>query len=97
MYTIRYFMAHAPAEPQPWFKPTMKESRPQRLFRDYISGTTFVSLSAASAYGCDMELVDCSNRDQIDDWDQEYIKQKYIQWPLAWALEVSKTLGQNHE
>jgi hypothetical protein len=44
--TLRdYFIAHAPAEPQPWFDPVLP--------KDYSA--------------------------------EKYIKQRYIQWPAAWA------------
>lgn len=58
-----YFIAHAPAEPQPWFEPVMTTLRPPNPGN-------------------------MQNR-----WDYEYDKQRYIQWPAAWAdamLEARK-------
>lgn len=53
MSLLAYFMAHAPAEPQPWFSPRAS-----------------VNLTRGTA-----------------EWDDEVKKQKYIQWPEAWARE----------
>ena len=60
--TLRdYFMAHAPAEPQPWFIPEMPPEPDLGKFFDEHSA-----------------------------WVAEQYKQRYVQWPAAWADEMLK-------
>ena len=60
--TLRdYFMAHAPAEPQPWFIPEMPPEPDPGMFFDEHSA-----------------------------WVAEQYKQRYVQWPAAWAGEMLK-------
>jgi len=66
-----YFIAHAPAEPQPWFEPVMETKRPEPIFPDN-------------------RKYDAINTDEIVAWDRERQKQRYIQWPAAWADEQIK-------
>jgi len=54
-----YFIAHAPAEPQPWFMPVMPPAPDLEIFADEYSN-----------------------------WLTEQAKQRYIQWPAAWADEM---------
>lgn len=69
--TLRdYFIAHAPADPQPWFEPVMKK-RPKPIFEDPADE-------------------DCVNYHEVRAWDEDYKKQRYIQWPGAWADEQIK-------
>lgn len=97
--TLRdYFIAHAPAEPQPWFKPVMplrplrpnflKDLTPEQRLRwgqlDYASDDLDEELAD------DPVLADFVKRDQQairaqHDHDIERAKQRYVQWPGAWA------------
>lgn len=76
-----YFAAHAPAEPQPWFLPKM----PHRPESSYIGedGTIYPSWrDAERACG---DLWSNGSADEQDAWDREQAKQRFIQWPYAWA------------
>lgn len=66
-----YFAAHAPDEPQGWFEPVMTTKRPNPERPDGDH---------------DYER-DAINTPEIIAWDAEYHRQRYIQWPLAWADE----------
>ncbi|PKL40915.1 MAG: hypothetical protein CVV44_04150 [Spirochaetae bacterium HGW-Spirochaetae-1] len=70
-----YFIAHAPAEPQPWFTPIMDIKRPQPHFDSSRSGN-------------------CLNRMALDSWDNEYDKQRHLQWPVAWADAMLAARGE---
>jgi hypothetical protein len=88
--TLRdYFIAHAPAEPQEWFKPVLSEKP--------IIGQLFVSDDGERFYKsyrhAEENEGDCFrdvNRASFDAWCKEEIKQKYVQWPAAWADEMLK-------
>lgn len=86
--TIRdYFMAHAPAEPQPWFNPVMAHKRPPDNWQG-DDGKPYESARQAES-----ECGDCySNVNEADQdaWDAEHEKQRYIQWPAAWADAMLK-------
>jgi len=87
--TLRdYFVAHAPADPQHWFIPTMPTSRPVPVWVADVGGKEYAShLDAERACG------DCfcnKNQQAIDEWDSEFGKQRFIQWPGAWADEMIK-------
>jgi hypothetical protein len=78
-----YFIAHAPAEPQSWFKPQMDEPRPTPLWTDDSDETrTFETVSEAEV-ACD--YYHDANERAIIQWDADYDKQRFIQWPIAWA------------
>ena len=84
-----YFMAHAPAEPQQWFKPVMAVTCPAPHFvsddgkRDY----GFDARAAEKAVGDNFIDITLATR---DDWTNESWKQRYVQWPAAWADEMLK-------
>lgn len=92
--TLRdYFMAHAPAEPQPWFEPVMPP-RPETLnYSDIADEATRDDVGMA--LNCDTDPktkagVDWLRRyDEqwaaLNDWDRERVKQRLVQWPYAWA------------
>ena len=79
---LDYFAAHAPAEPQPWFKPVMP-ARPEPQWGDE-DGNKYESRKAAEDAVGD-ELTTVLNREEVDAWDEEYKKQRLVQWPYAWA------------
>lgn len=73
--TLReYFMAHAPAEPQPWFVPTMPP-RPEALWPNGRS-------EAEDEYPVNLH--------EIEAWNSEFQKQRFVQWPAAWADEMMR-------
>lgn len=59
-----FFIAHAPAEPQPWFEPKV----PPRPEGEKPSTASSVLLGLPPSA-----------------WEIERAKQRYIQWPAAWA------------
>lgn len=90
-----YFIAHAPAEPQPWFKPVMRSrpiapTRPADFTpaeRNEISGrgdyidTEDMLEPRAKAYSAAMDVFEKALRV----YNAELEKQRYVQWPAAWA------------
>lgn len=90
--TLRdYFMAHAPAEPQKWFNPVMPpcpvvpspRSLPDGALRDALRDADFtVDISQeAKDWLLERDLLAAKQ----SDWQAEFRKQLYIQWPAAWA------------
>ena len=81
--TLRdYFMAHAPAEPQPWFLPVMASECPPYKWQG-DDGTPY-----ESAHQAEKECGDCysnANEAAQDAWKAERQRQRYIQWPYVWA------------
>lgn len=84
--TIRqYLAAHAPAEPQPWFTPILGP-RPEDDWRHSRSDWRFDTYSAAVEH-CQKhggEPVN-ANWDTQRAWDNDRERQRFIQWPWAWA------------
>lgn len=95
--TLRdYFMAHAPAKPQDWFRPEMPAAprdpmpKPQDLtpaeseelaaWGDVIDAKDMKE-PRVRAYAEDVER----QREEQRAWNIEREKQRYIQWPRAWA------------
>jgi hypothetical protein len=108
--TLRdYFIAHAPADVQPWFEPVIPErpKQPELLphglqkivkeradrreftddadeyFPDPTSGPDRRSIR-------DYEAAQDRWYSDAQAWDREWNKQRYIQWPAAWADEILK-------
>lgn len=76
--TVRdFFIAHAPVEPQQWFRPVMETERPVP-----VMGNQDLSSPDWDQFP--------KNSDDIHAWDDERRKQLYIQWPAAWADEMLK-------
>lgn len=85
--TLRdYFAAHAPSDPQPWFTPKM----PPRPESRYVGedGTVYASWREAEQE-CGDTYINSAATAQ-DDWHVELQKQRFIQWPYAWADEQLK-------
>lgn len=82
--TLRdYFIAHAPAEPQPWFQPVMPAECPPSLLMDEDRTTTY-----PSAFEAERACGDCYvnvNNEAQEAWRKVRDKQRYVQWPAAWA------------
>jgi hypothetical protein len=82
--TLRdYFVAHAPAEPQPWFEPTMSTECPPDDWRSEDGEERFTNMyEARRVYG---DSIVNSNDDAQFAWKCERDKQRYLQWPAVWA------------
>lgn len=93
--TLRdYFIAHAPAEPQSWFEPSM-EPRPALPSRDELSDDDRAHYSRYE----ECEPDDFHDRPALrgwlqrreaalaraEQWDAERKRLRYVQWPAAWA------------
>lgn len=87
--TLRgYFIAHAPAEPQPWFEPTMPERRPTPVW--ITNDGRFKSLDLRVMEREHFNAYSMQNQKEFDAWGTEFAKQRYVQWPAAWADEMLK-------
>jgi len=98
--TLRdFYIAHAPTEPQPWFKPVMPPHPVAGVWeadswydhtsdcivhekRFYDNFQTALLLSG--------EDISLTNQAEIDVWEANAVKQRFIQWPAAWADEMLK-------
>lgn len=70
--TLRdYFAAHAPAEPQHWFRPVVSE-RPRAIYHEGHGGE--------HCWDCSPE-----NYRELEEYDAERRKLALVQWPYAWA------------
>jgi hypothetical protein len=68
-----YFAAHAPKRPQPWFKPNIPPI-PEAIY-DHEH----------SIDRCGYDTCSPTNWRERGEWQDEYDKQHWIQWPYAWA------------
>jgi hypothetical protein len=88
MSILDYFMAHAPVEPQPWFTPDMP---PEPTQGAYVFEDGYTMLHLLDAKNREREkgisFVDSSAK-QKQEWTIAFKKQRYIQWPRAWADEM---------
>lgn len=82
-----YFIAHAPAEPQQWFRPTMPPCPVPHLV-GHDGRTYATTLDAERA--CGEDGFEDRNYEAINDWQRECAKQRYVQWPAAWADAMLK-------
>ncbi len=80
--TLRdYFIAHAPAEPQGWFQPRMPEEPLKKFGGD--NGVEYSTFREAKEAGSSSFTQ--LNVEETENWKREFDKQRYVQWPLAWA------------
>lgn len=89
--TLReYFISHAPAEPQPWFVPVMPPEPDNNgfLFRGTRNCGMWKSFADAKYYWGEKNVT--SENPDHDAWRKEFSKQRYIQWPAAWADAMLK-------
>lgn len=97
--TLRdYFIAHAPTEPQPWFKPIMPE-KPRKLNpSDHLQPDEVEQYRQEDEFAYESEnprirefaARASDNSDARIEWDNEKTKQVFVQWPAAWADEMMK-------
>lgn len=92
--TLRdYFMAHAPAEPQSWFLPVMPpapkvlraEHIEDRQIREDVIRADHADSDPETDAGMEFVRQRSEAQAQFDQWEAERKKQRYIQWPAAWA------------
>lgn len=94
-----YFIAHAPAEPQPWFFCVMPPPPRRRMGKP--DDITKEEREELAAWGDVIDAIDMKQpraRTIAEDWERyrkeeaawkrEQTKQRYIQWPAAWADEM---------
>lgn len=102
--TLRdYFMAHAPAEPQSWFKPAMPAppeapSAPKNMTDE--ERHEWGSVGEYSDYeGCTSPRIRAYGLAYKGWWKADHAwgliqeKQRHIQWPAAWADEMLQQRG----
>jgi hypothetical protein len=86
--TLRdYFIAHAPAEPQPWFEPEMPPC-PEPVYVSDDGEREYSNYYNASKI--EGEFFSQKNNAEAAAWNTERFKQRYVQWPAAWADEMLK-------
>lgn len=101
--TVRdYLIAHAPAEPQPWFDPVMPEPPRVPHWSDIEDDAARCDVRLSDAMKIDpktdfgrafVEMRSMAIAD-LEAWNKERKKQRYIQWPAAWADEQMKIRAQ---
>lgn len=91
-----YLAAHAPHEPQEWFEPVMPE-RPKRLdwrditdaeLRKEVLTCIDASIDPTSAEASEWFDKEREADKLVDAWKAERNKQRFVQWPWAWADAV---------
>ena len=81
-----YFIAHAPTEPQHWFKPVMP---PKPVARVWVSDDGLRKYDdILVALRQEGDYCKAVNRDEIENWNIDNEKQAFVQWPAAWADEM---------
>lgn len=111
--TLRdYFIAHAPAEPQPWFEPKLPEqATPLPLFTKMYPDYTEDELQAYRDFDSDWMVYNDVKEERVRNYlfqkeherkrSIEYSKmaerERYIQWPSAWADAMLKEREKHNE
>lgn len=90
-----YFMAHAPQDPQEWFEPvvpppplpvpylrdrTPEENHELNGLNEYL-GIEDLTIPRVIEYAKAV----AAQRIKTGEWSQERGKQRFVQWPAAWA------------
>lgn len=97
-----WYIAHAPAEPQPWFEPVMREKPRIPYWSDIEDLDARSDVRLADEMETDpttdigrafVEMRSMARAD-LEAWEKERRKQRYIQWPAAWADEQIRMRGQ---
>ena len=87
--TLRdYFIAHAPKEPQKWFRPHLRDCPPSKWASEDGKRVYETYTSACKAEG-DEFVIDLYSEER-QAWKDEFAKAIYTQWPAAWADEMIK-------
>ena len=100
MDDLLYLMAHAPAEPPDWFEPAIEPPPPSakhpinptdqereelRGLGDWLSPEE-ATCPRVKAYGAELDAA----RIAYAAWKSRYYRERYLQWPRAWAEEMLK-------
>ena len=104
--TLRdYFIAHAPAEPQPWFSPSMPPAeQPLPYFAQMYPDCTEAEKKAFQHYDPEYMPIDLVQEKRVRNYlfQKEHEakrnrernalagKERYLQWPAAWADAMLK-------
>ena len=100
--TLRdYFMAHAPAEPQRWFKPKIAPKPNEPLKLHDMSEQEQEDFAAWDSHVIDVAEIKCPRVQDYamamegyhaaqNEWELMWQKQRHVQWPAAWADEMLK-------
>lgn len=99
--TLRdYFIAHAPAEPQPWFSPVVPaKEAPLLPFLQMFPDSTEEERRAVSNFNAEWMIVEDVKeeraraylfqkeqyRQRLRQFASMVERERYIQWPAAWA------------
>jgi len=84
--TLRdYFAAHAPHEPDDWFIPLMKTTRPEE--KRFVLNDGETRTEYEGNFGC-------VNWQELDAWDKEYEREYMMQWRWAYADAMLKAREQ---
>lgn len=92
-----YFILCAPREQQPWFKPVL-EPRPAVYLPDptkELSPEEQVEWEFGDGLGekiNDFDMRYQAAKKAIDTWEHNQLKDRSIQWPIAWADAMLKKL-----
>lgn len=85
-----YFIAHAPAEPQPWFEPKLPPCPKPDPAWHWCEG-------CKGDGNCDHNA-QCDQLREVQKqhltWKADAKKAQYVQWPAAWADEMLKAREQ---
>lgn len=99
--TLRdYFIAHAPVEPQEWFRPAMPPMPQLPPQPSDLTEEEKLEMSGVHDWldeeGLEQPRVRAflvatkKANEALRQWRQDYDKQRCIQWPAAWADEMIK-------
>lgn len=78
-----YFIAHAPDHPHPWFTPVMPPCPDGSIWVSDDGMRKYTN--HADAFANEGDSCTRFNQDAIDAWTAERDKQRFVQWPAAWA------------
>lgn len=101
-----YFMAHAPAEPSPWFEPEMEGDCPRVPTMPDSAGAYVREFWQHMTPDSQPNLTDEERQFVIEaqrqqkasiEWSRERARQHYIQWPRAWADALLESLEKSNE
>lgn len=85
-----YFMAHAPAEPQPWFEPSMCAPPKEDPRWQFCEGCKADSDCEHNAQCDEIQAF----RVQFKAWQKRRDAELLLQWPAAWAREQVRRVEQ---
>lgn len=100
---LDYFAARAPAEPQPWFDPVIPPCPALRAWNEFRVSVESDEAKAELDLYFDEDQGDLvtkeaqawmtayqAEKEAQREWQSCRVKQRYVQWPWAWASEVLK-------